>query len=153
MTRLLLMGCSSSKNPCGGFLSAAERYTGVFYRVVAKAKREGYWPVDLQMAVVSAYYGFLSEKTLIENYNQKLDRNRALALQESVGANLDAFLRQTSCHEVYIVMGQFYRLTLANSQELLQLDQQGCVGWASGKGIGIMQQQLRDWLVSRSRNS
>ena len=60
MTRLLLLSCSASKDPRHGLLPAEERYTGVFFRVVARAKRENYWPGDLELAIVSARYGLLS---------------------------------------------------------------------------------------------
>jgi hypothetical protein len=151
MTRILLLSCSSRKDPRPGLLPAETRYTGVFFRVVSKARRESYWPSDLELAIISARYGFLTASSPIEWYDQKLNRARALELREEVGRTLDAFLRQICCQEVFVAMGALYRLSLSCSQELRRLDREGCVGWARGSGTGVMLQQTRTWLLKERR--
>ena len=147
MTRLLLIGCSASKCRDPSPLPAGARYTGVFYKVIAKARREERWPNDVRVVIISAKYGLLFEDTPgIEWYDQKMTRLRALQLQESIGRDLDRFFQQTTCEEVFVALGANYRLSLTRSHQLNKLVDEGRVHVCLAAGIGIMLQQLREWI-------
>jgi hypothetical protein len=68
---LLLLACSARKSAQTGPVRAIDLYDGVNYRVVSKAKRDGFWPTTLQLVVVSAKYGLLDPQTFIEPYDQR----------------------------------------------------------------------------------
>ena len=148
MTRLLIIGCSASKRPDPVPLLAGERYTGMFYRVIAKTRREGQWPSDLHVAIISAKYGFLLEESPgVECYDQKMDRKRALELQEEVGRTLDEFLQRVPCQEVFIALGAPYRLTLVRSLILEKLENEGNIHFCITSGIGKMLHQTKNWIT------
>ena len=150
MTRLLLIGCSASKRPDPHPMQAGERYTGVFYRLISKVRREGKWPSDLQIAIISAKYGFLEETTLLPSYDQKMDHARACLLQEEVGLALDSFLERISCQEVFIALGKQYRVTLVCSHRLEALNREEHVHVCIASGIGKMLQETRNWILASS---
>jgi len=51
---LLLIACSSRKLRTKGLLPVIERYDGVTYRVIRKAMREGYFPPNVDIKILSA---------------------------------------------------------------------------------------------------
>ena len=140
---LLIVGCSQRKRPDPGLLPAIERYDGVNFRVLRKAQREGYWPKNLEVLIVSAKYGLISAESLIENYDQKMTRARALALRSEVGADLDFYFQKKLYSEVFVNLGKLYMITLALSKGLATLD--GRVRYATG-GIGGKMSQMKKWL-------
>ena len=115
----------------------------------------------LDILILSAKYGWLLPTDLIENYDQVVTRARALELQPTVGPALDQLLEQppsspSPCsvlsaspapyHQVYLNLGQTYRLALDTSTQLpLLLKQPGKVVLAQG-GIGQRAAQLKTWL-------
>jgi hypothetical protein len=43
-TNLLIVTCSQRKRSDRELLPALKRYDGIFFRILRKAQREGYWP-------------------------------------------------------------------------------------------------------------
>lgn len=141
---LLLMGCSQRKHPKDGLVPALELYDGVNYRVLHKAKQDGYWPATLQVLILSAKHVLLDPQTLVEHYDQCMTRERALTLQQKAGADLDAILTQQPFDEVFINLGKLYLLALATSQELPRLGARA--HYAKG-GIGEKMAEMKRWLI------
>ena len=144
---LLIVACSQRKRSDPGFLPAIERYDGVNFRVLRKAQREGYWPKNLSTLILSAKYGLLKPDTLIEDYDLRMTREQANVLQVQVSTELDAYLEQTSYHEVFVNLGKVYMIALALSKELIASDRQ--VHFAAG-GIGEKMSQMKKWLINLS---
>src|SRR6266567_6447270 len=94
MTRRLLLSCSEKKrdDPCP--LPALERYEGGSYKVVKKAMREGTFPPDVEICIVSALYGLLEAGEMIMSYNRKMTTLRATELRPLISRRLDDVLRQ-----------------------------------------------------------
>lgn len=142
---LLVLGCSARKRTDPGVLPAIERYDGVNFRVLRKLMREGRWPGNVDVLIISAKYGVLSPLTPIEYYDQPMTRDRAVALQRQVGACLDVRMGQVPYSELFINLGQTYRLALGCCQRIQ------CAGvrvqYATG-GIGQRMAQMKDWLIS-----
>ncbi len=141
---LLVLACSERKAAQAGPVRAIDLYDGVNYRVVRKAQRSGFWSAALQLVILSAKYGLLDPQAFIEHYDQRMTRERALALQQQVGAELDAMLMQRQFDEVFINLGKLYRLALATSQELQGLGERA--HYATG-GIGERMAQMKGWLI------
>ena len=144
---LLIVACSQRKHSSPGLLPAIERYDGVNFRVLRKARREGYWPENLDVLILSAKCGLLKPDMLIEDYDLRMTLERAIALQAQVSADLDAYLRRTTYNEVFINLGKVYKAALALSKELTIPSRQ--VRYATG-GIGKKMSQMKTWLQSVS---
>lgn len=140
---LLIVSCSQRKRSDPGLLPAIERYDGVNFRVLAKARREGYWPENLDLLILSAKYGLLTPDAPIEDYDRQMTKHRASRLQVQVGSDLDQQLRGSSYREVFINLGKPYLITLEASEELDKL--RGRVSYATG-GIGKKMAQMKKWL-------
>ena len=140
---LLIVASSQRTRSAPGLLPAIERYDGVNFRVLRKAQREGYWPKDLDVLILSAKYGLLKSDTLIENYDLKMTPRWAIELRVRVSADLDECLERTPYSEVFINLGKVYLAALALSKELTTLDKR--VHYATG-GIGEKMSQMKKWL-------
>src|SRR5436305_3237505 len=51
--RVLILSCSQRKRLDFGLLPAIERYDGGHFRVLRKARREGYWPEAMDVLILS----------------------------------------------------------------------------------------------------
>lgn len=140
---LIIIACSQRKRPGAGLLLAIERYDGVNFRVLRKAIQEGYWPENFDVLILSARYGLIRWDTLIEDYDVKMTRKRALALQSKVSADLDAYLAQTNYKEIFVNLGKDYLIALAKCEKLAGLTER--VIYATG-GIGKKMSQMKKWL-------
>lgn len=140
---LLIVACSQRKRSSSDLLPAIERYDGVNFRVIKKAQREGYWPHNLDMLILSAKYGLIRTDTLIKDYDLRMTRERALALQTQVSTDLDEYLERTTYTEVFINLGKVYLIALALSKGLRGPDSR--VRYATG-GIGQKMSQMKKWL-------
>ena len=54
-------------------MPAIERYDGVFFKVLRKALREGRCQPPVAILIISAKYGLITSKTLIPNYDKKMN--------------------------------------------------------------------------------
>ena len=146
MMRLMLISCSSTKCNEVGLLPAIDRYQGTTYKVINKAKREGYWLKNIHVYIVSAKYGLISGNTLIELYNRKMTKYRALELQFEVSNALDTLLRNGQYDNVFINMGAIYMQSISSSYEIERVRQAGVLQEAVG-GIGQRQKQTKEWIM------
>lgn len=140
MTRLLLLACSARKRPLTN-VPALSLYDGVFYRCYAKWRRSPYAQPLPEVLILSAKYGLIPGNRAIETYEQKMTVARAVELAPSVQRELDDWLGNHSCSEVFICMGQTYRATLGNVLERWDVPVQ-----TAHAGIGEQQAQLYNWL-------
>jgi hypothetical protein len=147
-SHLLLVNCSAQKNPQPGLLPAIERYRGVVFQVIRKARREGYWPCDCRVAIVSARYGLVKESTPLEWYDLKMTKARARSMQVVVSSSLDLLLQTVHCQTVFLALGSTYRLAIGSSVQLELLRRGDRVIEARG-GLGAQLQQLQRWLLAR----
>ena len=146
---LLILSCSQRKRRNPGLIPAIERYDGVNFRVLRKARREGYWPENLDVLILSAKYGVVKPDTLSDDYDLPMTRNRALALQSEVSADLDAYVARVAICKVFINLGKTYLAALVRSKEIPRLA--GKIRYATG-GIGEKMSQMKQWLLSTSRD-
>lgn len=142
---LLILACSQRKKPDVGLLPAIDRYDGVNFSVLHKARREGYLPDNLDILILSAKYGLIEAQTPIENYDLKMTKQRALELQIQASHDLDQYLSQTSYHEIFVNLGQTYLLAIACSEERKKLHEK--MVYATG-GIGEKMAQMKAWVYS-----
>lgn len=148
---LLLISCSETKKKDPGVIPALERYDGTTYKVIKKAKREGYWPERTRIFIISAKYGLISDQTLIEDYNQKMTNARAIELQTTVSQALDTLLQQDRYDHIFVNMGATYTKSTIFSHELLKARQENRLQEATGE-IGERLQQTKAWLIRTAKH-
>jgi hypothetical protein len=149
MSNLLLVACSKRKLHTAGLLPAGNRYDGGAFRVVKRARREGYAPRNLTILILSAKYGLIPENFMIEDYDQIMDSERANALREEVGYQLDDVVGQLRPQSIFVSLGLLYSSAIAPAIVFGQLEQAGIVERATGRP-GERQAQLRAWLWKRA---
>lgn len=140
--RLLLIACSASKRQGPGVLPAIERYTGMSYCVIAKARREGIMIPPI--VILSAEYGLIRPDDPILHYNRKMDASRVLALEPTLRAQSSTVVEPLlpSVTDTLVCAGYWYRSALIRADVLLQLPG---MTMAIG-GIGRQLQHLARWL-------
>lgn len=144
---LLLLGCSQTKRHTSGLIPAIERYDGVNYRVLAKARREGRIPTALDVLILSAEHGLIPAGKPIADYERRMTGSRADALRSNVSALLEQILSRTSYREVFVNMGMTYRRAL---DEGIVREHAPILRIASG-GIGMKMSAMRQWLATVGR--
>lgn len=141
---LLVIACSSRKRPVPEPLPALERYDGVNFRVLRKARREGHWPAGLDILVISAKYGLVEAITEIPYYDLLMTKARALQLQQQVSLALDERINLVDYDEVFVNLGKAYRVAIAGTTALGPNSPK--VHFATG-GIGEKMSQMKQWLL------
>jgi len=143
---MLIMACSHRKCLAPGLLSALELYDGGSYRLLRKAKREGYLPERLDILILSAKYGLISASTSIAYYEQRMTRERAKELQARTVQTLENYAQQHSYQEVYVDLGQDYYPAIGDVSKIFANASVIC---AQGK-IGERLARVKHWLMVTS---
>ena len=142
MRYLLLVSCSQRKieSPVTKTLYAMYRYDGPTYRTLRKRYREGRFPDNLDVLIISARYGLITWREPILNYEQKMTTARANELRPFVQERLKEIVAVQQYDEVFINLGKLYMRTLEGFHW-------GLISTmvASG-GIGLKTQQMKAWL-------
>ena len=85
---LLILGCSNKKIENFSQTPALEVYDGPNYRVLRKFLKENGWPPGLMIKIISAKYGIIDATTLIEPYEERLDKETAKKIRPKVKQDL-----------------------------------------------------------------
>ncbi len=144
--RLLILACSQRKCPDKGEIPAIERYDGGSYRVLRKTKRDGNWPENLDVLILSAKYGLIESSTPIADYEQRMTRKRAVELQFQVAEILKIHLQKIIYDEIYVDLGQDYWPAIEKSVKLFDTTS---VSYAEGR-IGQRLATLKRWLLNHN---
>lgn len=143
---LLIISCSRRKINTPGRMPAFERYDGQSYRIIRKAIREGCFPDNLDILIISAKFGLLSWDAEIKDYNQLMSKEQAHKLRPSIQKNLESFLVDRDYDKLFINMGATYLETLEgfdwrkHFSEKIQ---------AEGR-IGEKSSQMKSWVRGQS---
>ncbi len=143
--KLLIVACSNRKKKDKSLLPAIERYDGVNYRVIKKLRREGRFPKNVDVMILSAQYGLIDAMMPIPYYDLRMDRARASELRDQVTARLDTALRARRYDEIFVNMGKVY-LGALDSEETLS-NSNRLVKYAEG-GIGQKMRAMKEWLIN-----
>lgn len=156
--RLLILSCSDRKNDVAPdspqqlfsfmttrrarSLAAWEIYAGVAFQVVKRCQREGEFPPDIDIVILSAKYGLITPEREITYYDLKMTPELAGRQREANVRLLGEMLRAKSYREIFLMMGRTY----LNALEPLE-------AWGTGlkiihepADIGIMLGRLKAWL-------
>jgi len=127
-------------------LPALERYDGVYFRVLRKARRGGYWPEKLDVLIVSAKHGLLEADTPIAHDDLRMTREQATRLRPLVAPALAEWIASRTYTEIFLNMGKTYHMALDGWDVSLTRDI--TVVYARG-GIGRKASQMRTWLLEK----
>lgn len=118
MHRLLVLACSKRKVAAAGLLPAIDRYDGPTFRVLRKYLREleGGAPSIL---ILSAKYGLIPSDQQIPDYDCRLTRASARALNPQVLLAAEGALRTKKWCSVGICAGKDYQVALEGVPELV----------------------------------
>ncbi|WP_380675540.1 DUF6884 domain-containing protein [Salinigranum sp. GCM10025319] len=147
MSTLLVQSCSKSKNSPGRAVPAIELYSGYYYKIIKKAKKENDFRSDIDVCILSAKYGLIEETTRIEEYDQRMNRERAVDLQEDVEIRLRDILKSGEYERVIINAGQNYRVALKQFIQNTDIDVEILHGQLGERGSVLKR------LVRKSQNS
>ena len=147
--RMLILSCSARKRPDMGLLPALERYDGVNFRVLRKAKREGYCPRNLEILILSTKHGLLEPHTPIEDYDLRMTPRRAAELRPVVHGVLSERTRVGSYAEVFLNVGSVY---LGAFEDWMIPSRQDLNVIVASGGIGHKASQMRSWLLEKARS-
>jgi len=145
MQKLLIISCSNAKLKDIKPIPAMELYDGINYKVIKKLKREGKFPKNLDVIIISAKYGFLEPDDLIEYYNQKMNKKRALELHDDILQKFKVFLQDKSYNEVLVNLGTEYVMAIEGFEKLF--DKNTKIAYTTG-GIGQKTSEMKDWILS-----
>lgn len=116
--KLLVLGCSQAKRGCDGLLPALDRYDGPPYRVLRKFLRDYQWPVGLSIGVLSAKYGLFGILKGIENYDMRMDADKAEAKASECSNTLKEWA--TDHQTVHFSLGKDYLPAVQSVLETLE---------------------------------
>lgn len=142
--KLLVLGCSQAKRGCDGLLPALDRYDGPPYRVLRKFLRDYQWPVGLSIGVLSAKYGLFGILKGIENYDMRMDADKAEAKASECSNTLKEWA--TDHQTVHFSLGKDYLPAVQSVLETLENKKvfQG--------PIGMKISQIKSFLYNTSPN-
>ena len=138
---LLILGCSDKKIESFSQTPALEVYDGPNYRVLRKFLRENGWPPGLRVKIISAKYEIIDATTLIEPYDERLNKEKAKKIRPKVMQSLEEVGLPTS---VFINLGKDYLPAISCITTLFGSDK---IIYAEG-GIGKKQQAMKNWLYN-----
>lgn len=112
MDTLLVQSCSKSKTQTDKPVLALELYSGYYYKIIKKAKRENDLDPTIDLCILSAKHGLVEPYTEHIPYHEKMDANRARELRDDVKRDLKRRIRSGDYEEVLINMGRHYRAVI-----------------------------------------
>jgi len=138
MSPLLVQSCSKSKQEPDKPVQALDLYSGFFYNIIKKAKREGEIRSDIDICILSAEHGLIDSDTEIEWYDRRMDSKRAKELAPKVKAEFKRRVEEE--YELVIInAGEAYRKALTGVEDTVNAD----VHYIEGDGIGYKGHALK----------
>ena len=143
---LLVISCSKKKDELLKVrpMKAMDAYHGPMFQVINKAKRENRWNSNIELGIISAKYGFLRDKDLIEYYDKKMSRKLALLHRQQILTKIKEWHSEENFSLIYILMGKMYLESVENLENIIKTE----IKIESMQGLGIGQQKLFNFIES-----
>lgn len=147
MRHLLIISCSKNKIQ-EAKAKALELYDGPYYKIIRKMMREGTFPRNLDVFILSAKYGLIESSETIELYDLKMTKERAKELHKQTIGTIKEKLWQTNYHSVYVNLGETYMLAISGIENVIPQGTQLIMG----KGeIGERMSDMKRWITTLLR--
>lgn len=145
MGKLLIQSCSKNKQQKETPTSAINLYDGYFFRIIKKAKREGYFDSDIDILILSAKYGIIEADKKIEYYDQRMTENRAFEIQDQVISDIANKVSKESYETIIINLGKDYRPAIQGLENVVG----SSVKYIEGEGNGVKGKKLKELISSK----
>lgn len=138
---LLIVGCSSSKNTSPLPMKALDRYEGTNFKVIKKFNREKGLPTNVDIVIISAQYGLITQDAVIEPYDLRMTRKQAEILHAEVMTSLKDLISKKVYKEIFVILGKDYMPAIEGIERIAPCP----VLYARGR-IGEKMAALKKWL-------
>ena len=140
---MLLISCSNRKNQSTATPKPAfELYDGVFYRLIKNTFRNNQSIQNkLDIFILSAKYHVIPSDSMIEPYNLKMDKKISISNKQINTSLLKRYILEKKPRTLTVVMGKTYRDSIDWNEINIPIT------FITGE-IGMMQSQLKKWLLS-----
>lgn len=108
MSWLLVQSCSKRKVEVEDPAPALRVYDGYFFRIVRKARRDGYLDPDIIVRILSARHGLLDPEQEIRPYDQRMTTRRATKLRPQVTTQILSVARAMDVRDIAVNVGKDY---------------------------------------------
>jgi hypothetical protein len=142
----LIISCSQRKHSTEEPVSALELYDGFYYQIIKKLLREGHFPANINVVIISAKHGLLRPSDPILPYDQKMTARRATEIRDQLLAKLDFAFSEKQYQEVFVNLGRHYLRAIDGFDSLLPDETK--VIYAIGS-IGKRGSQMKKWILSK----
>jgi hypothetical protein len=126
-------------------LPAIERYTGAWYGVINKLKRENKFPSNIDIVIISAKYGFLRSVDMVEYYDLKMKKRMARELNNNIIKEFKRLFEHEHYESIFINLGKDYLLAIEGLRNLVPKNTN--LIFAKGT-LGVRKREMRKWILS-----
>lgn len=141
MSSLLVQSCSASKNEPAETVPALQLYSGYFFKIIKKARRDGDYTDSVDLRILSAEHGIVEPNQEIGFYDRRMDSERAERLAPQISEQLSAAIDND--HDKLLVnVGRGYREALEKAEEELNVP----LYYIEADGIGYKGQVLKRFI-------
>jgi|FaiFalDrversion2_1042247.scaffolds.fasta_scaffold00701_3 hypothetical protein len=141
--RLLILACSARKCAVTGKVAAWELYDGIAFRVVKRLQREGRFPNDVDILILSGRYGLIHPTRKIKFYEQRMTYEGAKRQAKRNCALLRRLFNNRGYSKVFVNVGKTYLAALQPVETWLP---QGVALTIAEGGIGRKLKLMKQWL-------
>jgi cytoplasmic iron level regulating protein YaaA (DUF328/UPF0246 family) len=142
--RLLILSCSARKHAVTSQVAAWDLYDGVAFRVVKRLQREGQFPDDVDVLILSAQHGLIRPHHRISFYDLRMTKELASQQAAHNRSILRTALYDDNHREVCVVAGKTYFAVLEPITAWLPV---GIALMIAEGGIGRKMRRLKAWLL------
>jgi len=144
MKSLLVISCSKTKINEKSEIPAFELYDGFYYRIIKKLQREGKFPKNIDILILSAKYGIIKPTTKIRYYDQIMTEERAVYLNGEAHEKLAKLIEQNNYNRVIINLGKTYHMAIEGFEKLIDSNRE--IVEIDG-GVGDRAKKMREFLL------
>ncbi|WP_164471742.1 DUF6884 domain-containing protein [Halosimplex salinum] len=141
---LLVQSCSERKVDTPEPIPAFERYDGYFYRIIKNALDSPLNGAPFDIRILSAEYGLLHPDDPIENYDRKMDEQRAAELRPTLTTELRELAENSEYEQIVVNAGKTYWEAIDGFQNGLDAE----LVLVDGEGLGEKGHFLKEFLQS-----
>ncbi|MFC6786406.1 DUF6884 domain-containing protein [Halobaculum halobium] len=120
MTELLIQGCSQRKNDPNKPVPPEQLYDGYFFRILEANRSES--GRNIEVVVLSAKHGFVTQEDRITKYDTQMTQNRATELNSDIVQSFNEYVRDSDFSDVWVNVGQPYLRALDGIESGIQAE-------------------------------
>ncbi|WP_342708156.1 DUF6884 domain-containing protein [Natrinema salaciae] len=142
MSTLLIQSCSKSKKQTDEPISAMELYSGYFFKIIKKSRREETVNSNIDVGILSAKYGFVKSDEKITAYDRQMNSERAMEIGSTMREELRNYISHEGYDRIIINAGKEYRKAINGFDDGLSVD----IYEITGDGLGLKGRSLKRFL-------